>query len=393
MKACLHCDKSIGDSATRCAFCGSEVESVAAAPVIDPTVSSIQSAVPPPADPPPAPAAAPELAPPPAAVMTATTPRPVAVDTSTAPWPGSPPTPGPAGTPSFRQPSRRTTTVIAVVVALALVAAGVVLLTGGDSTPPSSASGPLTAAEIAQDRAAQSDLRNALVAAKVMYTDSGSYAKADAGGLGTIEPKLCYVGAATASVAHGAKCVSGDASASVSVQASGQSWSAARFSASGTCFWIHDDTSVGTTYGSGLPCTGAAAVGASSSEFPGGAGAANEHAIPAGCVDFTKVSRLLEDARTNEQLAAKSLSISAKIQDLLDAAADMRSVAQEFKKYPRIAGAFRASVTKIEVTTDALAWTGFPGSASRQAGRCVDHRGFPRDQEAARFGLLGASGS
>ncbi len=54
----------------------------------------------------------------------------------------------------------------------------------------------------AQNRAAQSDLRNALVAAKTMYTDNSSYALAiddAATGLPTVEPSLTYVAAATAS--------------------------------------------------------------------------------------------------------------------------------------------------------------------------------------------------
>src|SRR5437868_4761244 len=47
----------------------------------------------------------------------------------------------------------------------------------------------------AQNRAAQSDLRNALVAAKTMYTDTSSYASADesASGLTTVEPSLTYI--------------------------------------------------------------------------------------------------------------------------------------------------------------------------------------------------------
>ena len=54
----------------------------------------------------------------------------------------------------------------------------------------------------AQNRAAQSDLRNALVAAKTMYTDNSSYALATetaATGLPTVEPSLTYVSSATAS--------------------------------------------------------------------------------------------------------------------------------------------------------------------------------------------------
>src|SRR3954467_5890184 len=52
----------------------------------------------------------------------------------------------------------------------------------------------------AQNRAAQSSLRNALVAAKTMYTDTSSYAAADssATGLITVEPSLTYVATASA---------------------------------------------------------------------------------------------------------------------------------------------------------------------------------------------------
>src|SRR3954449_13058387 len=53
----------------------------------------------------------------------------------------------------------------------------------------------------AQDRAAQSDLRNALTAAKTMYTDTNSYATADSPttGLVTVEPSLTYAATGTAS--------------------------------------------------------------------------------------------------------------------------------------------------------------------------------------------------
>jgi len=113
----------------------------------------------------------------------------------------------------------------------------------------------------AQDRAAQSDLRNTLVAAKTMYTDASSYAAADstATGLITVEPSLSYVAAGTASTV---------AVPSVSVSAAATTWAAARMSASGTCYWIKDVASgPGTTYGettTAANCTGTAALGAAS---------------------------------------------------------------------------------------------------------------------------------
>ncbi|HJU02352.1 MAG TPA: prepilin-type N-terminal cleavage/methylation domain-containing protein, partial [Actinomycetes bacterium] len=94
----------------------------------------------------------------------------------------------------------------------------------------------------AQDRAAQASLRNALVAAKSIYTDTQSYATAEAAGLATVEPSLTYKAKGAAST--GQNDVSADGTTTNS-----NMWSAAALSASGTCFWIKDDVSSGTTYG------------------------------------------------------------------------------------------------------------------------------------------------
>jgi type IV pilus assembly protein PilA len=105
----------------------------------------------------------------------------------------------------------------------------------------------------AQNRAAQSDLRNALVAAKTIYTDNSSYALAietAATGLPSVEPSLNYVAAATASSV---------ATPSLSVAATATTWGAARMSASATCYTIRDDAAVGTRYGqntTAASCTG-----------------------------------------------------------------------------------------------------------------------------------------
>jgi type IV pilus assembly protein PilA len=122
----------------------------------------------------------------------------------------------------------------------------------------------------AQNKAAQSDLRNALVAAKTIYTDNSDYSAATTTAMATVEPSLCYVAAGTTSVATGSTGCQGAASggASVSVNpASTTSWAAARMSASGTCYWIKDTSTAGTTYGSGT-CTGTAAAAAAATVFP-----------------------------------------------------------------------------------------------------------------------------
>ena len=113
----------------------------------------------------------------------------------------------------------------------------------------------------AQDRAAQSDLRNALVAAKTMYTDNSTYATATYTGLTSVEPSLKYAVPGTALVAP---------ISDVSVSAAANIWAAARLSASGTCFGITDIATGGTagTYRNTLTAatcdgTGAAAKVAS----------------------------------------------------------------------------------------------------------------------------------
>src|SRR5436305_3203389 len=51
----------------------------------------------------------------------------------------------------------------------------------------------------AQNRAAQSSLRNALVAAKTIFTDNNDYTQATTTNMLAVEPSLTYVAAGTAS--------------------------------------------------------------------------------------------------------------------------------------------------------------------------------------------------
>jgi type IV pilus assembly protein PilA len=99
----------------------------------------------------------------------------------------------------------------------------------------------------ANDKAAQSSLRNALVAAKTCFTDADTYTNCDAtattGKLSSIETALTFVTDTTGST--------GPNTVSVAVTNSGNTWTAAAESASGTCFYIKDvATGPGTTYGS-----------------------------------------------------------------------------------------------------------------------------------------------
>jgi len=103
-----------------------------------------------------------------------------------------------------------------------------------------------------QDRSAQSDLRNSVLAARIMFTDQANFSTADESstGLVTIVNNQCYVAGATQSVSTGTPaCVSGAGSGSISVESSTGQFSAARMSNSTTCFLIVDSLS-GTRYGS-----------------------------------------------------------------------------------------------------------------------------------------------
>jgi type IV pilus assembly protein PilA len=108
----------------------------------------------------------------------------------------------------------------------------------------------------AQNRAAQSSLRNALVAAKTMYTDLSNYStatEAAATGLPTVEPSLTYTAAAVDSTSNTTVSVQVSNTAGGAVA---QVWSAAALSESGTCYWISDNaTGPGTRYGTGTPTT------------------------------------------------------------------------------------------------------------------------------------------
>ena len=92
----------------------------------------------------------------------------------------------------------------------------------------------------ANDKAAQSSVRNALVAAKTCFTDADTYATCNNTKLAGIETALTF----TAGASTDPNTVSVNAvSATV--------WSASSFSKSGTCFSVWDDSTTGTKYNTG----------------------------------------------------------------------------------------------------------------------------------------------
>jgi type IV pilus assembly protein PilA len=113
----------------------------------------------------------------------------------------------------------------------------------------------LGARQKAQDRAAQSNLRNALTAAKTAYVDSQNYqSDVSSGAYSSIEPSLQFVSGAS----------TGQGIISVASSSSDQIFLAAK-SASGTCYFIQDDTGstgaapAGTTYAKQPVSTGCSA--------------------------------------------------------------------------------------------------------------------------------------
>ncbi len=136
----------------------------------------------------------------------------------------------------------------------------------------------LGARERAQDRAAQSSLRNTLVAAKTAFTDDEDFLGADSNAeLTLIEPSLAYVDSVTDSTGPTVVSV-GDYDADGVAAAPGDSkaWAAAALSESGECFYIYevsiDDggSAPGTYFGNGgaaATCAADDAEGVGLAEF------------------------------------------------------------------------------------------------------------------------------
>jgi type IV pilus assembly protein PilA len=131
----------------------------------------------------------------------------------------------------------------------------------------------------AQNRAAQSNLRVALAAAKTSYIDNKNYSGATTAGLTAIERSLTYQAAGTASAAGNNYAVSVTTGNVTGTDQ--QTFAAARMSASGTCYTIKDVAKAGgsgagntprTWYGSTVTaanCTGTwARTNTSATKFP-----------------------------------------------------------------------------------------------------------------------------
>ena len=110
----------------------------------------------------------------------------------------------------------------------------------------------------AQDRAMQSSIRNALTAAKIVYSERADYTQATVAGLTAAEPGVKFVDATTAPIGQNAVSVD---------PVSANYFRIAGHSLSGACFFVSDDESsagVGVLYAkaSGGSCTASAAPAA-----------------------------------------------------------------------------------------------------------------------------------
>jgi len=134
----------------------------------------------------------------------------------------------------------------------------------------------LGARKRAQDRSAQSNLRNALTAAKAAFTDNDDFTTATVAVLTTAEPTLTFQ-AAVSTAPKEISIVSGGYTTNAATTF--DSWAGAVMSDSGTCFWIDDVSTSGGVAPTDLPgthfgstataasCTGTAAEAAAGTKW------------------------------------------------------------------------------------------------------------------------------
>jgi type IV pilus assembly protein PilA len=108
----------------------------------------------------------------------------------------------------------------------------------------------------ANDKAAQSGVRNGLVAAKTCFTDKDTYTGCDNAALQLIETSLTFTTDAAGSTGPNQVSVSVPAVGAPVVSA-GDQIDLASWSKSGTCFYLRDNQSTGTFYGSSATASGA----------------------------------------------------------------------------------------------------------------------------------------
>ncbi len=100
----------------------------------------------------------------------------------------------------------------------------------------------------AQNRAAESNLRNALTAAKTLYSDSSDYSGVNTTNMTSVEPSLTFVAPPTTTVGDVAVATAAGTGSTTSPQ----TVELAALSASGNCYYLEDlGSGGGAKYGEG----------------------------------------------------------------------------------------------------------------------------------------------
>jgi hypothetical protein len=145
-------------------------------------------------------------------------------------------------------------------IAVGLVVAGVfafVFLRGADQAGKQIADSETHAVsqiDKAYDAAAQGTMGRATVVASSLYAERGSFTT-DLATLAAYDPELRFTSGPSQDPG------------TVSYAVNGGTFGAAVLSESGTCWWAKIGTDSVTTYGSGTPCTGSAALAASAASW------------------------------------------------------------------------------------------------------------------------------
>ena len=141
-------------------------------------------------------------------------------------------------------------------IAAGLVAAAViayVFLSGADEAGKEigdARSDTVAQIDRAHDAAAQATIGHAVVVAQTLYAERGSFTT-DLATLSAYDPSVRFTSGPS------------NRPATVSYAVSGSEFGAAVRSESGTCWWVKIAASSVTSYGSGTPCTGSAAMASS----------------------------------------------------------------------------------------------------------------------------------
>jgi len=148
--------------------------------------------------------------------------------------------------------------VLVLAVVLAAVTGAMMLARQGGETVAEAQSTVVAQVDRAADAVAELSLQRAATVAQALAAEATATAGLDGGAMSAATPEA--LAAYEPSLGFTEQPSTGPEI--VSVAATPEVWSAAVWSTSGSCLWVRIDLTDATTYGSGTPCTGAAAAAA-----------------------------------------------------------------------------------------------------------------------------------